>query len=111
MPMYCYRGEMNQVVEKFFRMGEAPQSFVENGQHFKRDFTAEAVGVPPRKGWPMECIASGVHASQAGELRNHLARAGVPTEVTPDGNPIYKNAGHRRRALKARGIVDKASYV
>lgn len=63
-----------------------------------------------RKGWPMECVASGVHASQAGELREHFKRHGVPTDVTHDGNPIYRDANHRKRALKCRGFVDKAAY-
>jgi len=59
----------------------------------------------------MECIASGVNANQAGELRDFFAKSGVPTEVTSDGNPIYRNASHRRRALKARGFVDRSSYI
>ncbi len=59
----------------------------------------------------MECIASGVNAEQSGELYNYLRKSGVPTEVSPDGNPIYTSMAHRRRALKARGIVDRSSYI
>jgi hypothetical protein len=40
-----------------------------------------------------------------------LERKGVPTEVSADGNPIYLNAKHRKKALKARGIVDRSSYI
>ena len=71
---------------------------------------AEAVGVPASKGWPLECYASGVAPDQAGELRDYLAKKGVPTEVSADGNPIYRDAAHRRKALKARGLHDKASF-
>jgi hypothetical protein len=59
----------------------------------------------------MECVASGVAPSQAQELRDYYRRHGVPTEVTADGNPIYRNAAHRRKALKVRGMHDKASFI
>ena len=62
-------------------------------------------------GWPMApCLASGVHPNQAQELRDCLSNAGVPTEVTSDGDPIYRTPTHRKRALKARHLVDKSSY-
>ncbi len=77
----------------------------------KRDFAAENAGVPAKKGWPMTCVASGVNAAQAGELRDLLEKKGVPTEVTPDGDPVYRDANHRRKALKARGLVDKQSFT
>jgi hypothetical protein len=81
------------------------------GKEFVRSFADERPGVPSTKGWPLECVASGVHASQAGELREFYRKHGCPTEVTEDGNPIYRNAAHRRKALKLRGFKDKASYI
>ena len=75
------------------------------------DLFAEQTGTPAKKGWPMTCFASGVNAAQAGELRDHLAKSGVPTEVTPDGDPVYRDANHRRKALKARGLHDKNSFL
>lgn len=67
--------------------------------------------VPSTAGWPFACVASGVHPDQAQALREHLAKHGVPTEVTKGGDPIYTDAAHRRRALKARGFVDRASFA
>jgi hypothetical protein len=84
---------------------------LEGGGTAKRSFSDEGVGVPPTKGWPIECVASGVHADDAGKLRTHLAEKGVPTEVSKDGNPIYTNSKHRRKALKARGLHDKNSFL
>lgn len=109
MPTYCY-SNAGRVQEAIFRIGEAPRSIIVDGEEYDRDFAAERKGFPPRKGWPMECFASGVNAAQAGDLRSHLANAGVPTDVTSDGNPVYRDANHRRRALAARGLVDKAGY-
>lgn len=111
MPFYCYADDTGKIHDRFFRMGDAPQSIrLDDGRVAVRDIAAEHVSVPSSFGWPLECIASGVHPSQAGELRDYLRRAGVPTEVTRDGNPVYTSAQHRRRALKARGMHDRNSF-
>jgi len=113
MPTYCFKTDDGEVVEREFLTGRAPRQITcDDGRTATRSVAEELrqMYVPSRKGWPLTCVASGVHAAQAGELRDHLARRGVPTEVTPDGDPVYRNAGHRRRALRARGIIDKASF-
>ena len=113
MPTYCYEDRFGKVHERFFAIEErAPVTIMlEDGRHARRCYQAESAGVPPKRGWPMECIASGVHPEQAGELRREFARCGVLTEVTNDGNPVYRSASHRRRALKCRGFVDRSSYI
>ena len=123
MIAYCYSAEDGIIFERKFPMGEAPHVVrLEDGRIATRDYQAEHVGgivkgtnnpirPRPKKAWPMQpCVASGVHASQAGELRKHLAERGCPTEVTPGGDPIYTSAAHRRKALKIRGFYDKNSF-
>jgi hypothetical protein len=112
MPIYCYESKRGKIFNLVFAMGQAPR-VVSDPKHgdLTRCYQAERKTGPSTKGWPLECLASGVGASQAGELRDHLARAGVPTHVTADGNPVYRDAVHRRKALKARGIVDRASFI
>ena len=111
MPTYCYR-RGRRVVERVFSMKERPESIVIGGKVFRRDRASEFAGVfvAPHAGWPIECVASGVNPDQAGELRDYLAKKGVPTEVSAEGNPIYRDARHRRKALKARGMHDNASF-
>ena len=114
MPTYCYRTADGEVVERVFQVGRAPKAIVLAGPSRKiarRYFGGEGVGIPAAKGWPIECVASGVHASQAQDLRDHLRARGVPTEVTSDGNPLYRDAAHRRKALKARGFIDRSSWL
>ena len=112
MPVYCYQSEKTgQIIERFYPMGKAPKMLKLKSGVARRSFAAERKSVPATAGWPMECLASGVHSSQAGELRDHFTKVGVPTEVSADGNPIYRNKEHRRKALKARGFVDRSSYV
>lgn len=119
MPTYCYRSETDKVVvvELSYPAGMAPDVVEEvPGFRFIRDRAAERphISMSSRqhasKTWPMECIASGVNAGQADELRDHLSRHGVPTEVSRDGNPIYTSAKHREKALKVRGMHDKNSF-
>ena len=115
MPTYCYRSrdKRRRLVERVFPVSSRPESFVEDGVTFVRSRADEwrAVSVPATSGWPLECVASGVHPSQAGELRKFFTDHGCPTEVTADGNPVYRSAAHRRKALKLRGFKDKASYI
>lgn len=111
MPTYCFSDRDGNVIEKYFGMANVPESVNVGGTIFKRDFTAEHQGVKSKGDWPeIECIASGVNAAQAGELREHFRKNGMNIEVTNDGNPVYTSPSQRRKALKLRGFVDKSSY-
>jgi hypothetical protein len=110
MPIYCYKTESGEIFERKFEWGKAPPAILVDGVEAKRDYRSEGVGVPSTSGWPIICYASGVNARDAGALRDVLSKKGVPTEVTPDGDPIYTSAVHRRRALRARGFHDRAGY-
>lgn len=111
MSTYCYSSPDGVVHEQSFPMGEAPESVVlEDGTEATRDFRAENRPRCAGAGWPIECYASGVNADQAQELRDFLGKRGCPTEVTLDGDPVYRDANHRKRALKVRGIHDNASF-
>lgn len=110
MPQYCYSVD-DTTIERFFKMGDAPQTIkLEDGRVATRDYRAERTGVPARKGWPIECFASGVHESQAGELRDFFIKHGENIHVTADGNPVYTNPSQRKRALKLRGMCDRSSF-
>jgi len=107
MPVYCYSNKDGDVIEKHYPVGKAPE-MLRGG--YERDFGVEGASVPATKGWPMECLGSGVNAEQGQELGQFLGKRGIPTEITPDGNPIYRNSSHRRKALQARNLVDKGSF-
>lgn len=111
MPVYCYENKNGNVVERVYPIGQAPKGLVVDGVSYKRSIQAEGVSIPSARGWPIECLGSGVNADQAGELRECFKKAGVPTEVSKDGNPIYRDAKHRKKALKCRGLFDKSSYL
>lgn len=113
MPIYCYQTNDGRVIERMFRPGEAPDTISDgNGGKAERYICGElpSLHISNKPGWPITCFGSGVQASQAGELREHLEKSGVPTEVTKDGDPVYTSPSHRRKALKARGLHDKNSF-
>ena len=120
---YCYRTEEGETLEVRFVAGKALDMLRIEGRSFHRDRQAEFAGMhvsvvgsqnrtrQTRDNWPMPpCSASGVHADQAQELRDHLKSNGCATEVTSDGDPIYTSASHRKRALKIRGLHDNNSF-
>ena len=112
---YAYKTPRGEVVWRSWtleELGEAgpPVEIEVGGEKAKRSYQAERSGVQSPRGWPLVCVASGVNASQAQELREEFKRVGVPTEVTADGDPVYTSPEHRRRALRARGFFDRGAY-
>ena len=110
MAIFCYANKSGRVVDREFSVGKAPVRVIQDGEFFKRSYAAEQQSGPSLKGWPIECFASGVHSEQAQELRDFFRERGVPTEVTKDGDPVYRDARHRKRALAIRGLHDRNSF-
>jgi len=57
--------------------------------------------------WPMTSTAAGVAASQVAELTEYDREHGVPTEYTPDGDPIFTGKEHRRKHCALHGMYDR----
>jgi len=100
MPIYCYKAPDHGIIELAFPSGEAPPCST---------ISIRGQGRNTRT-YPMTCYASGVHPDQAGDLRQYLQERGCPTEVTPQGDPVYTSAAHRKKALKLRGLHDRNSF-
>lgn len=61
--------------------------------------------------YPMASYAVGVGASQVPEQMKADKKAGVPTEYTESGDPIFTSRGHRKKYLKHVGFHDRNSYT
>lgn len=108
MPIFCFTSDEGVTVERFLPFGKAPKRVHIEGHPYMRDYRAEQVKVPPLSGWPMPpCVGSGVNADQAQELRDFFSKHNCATEVTRDGDPIYRSKSHRARALKLRNMADR----
>jgi hypothetical protein len=57
--------------------------------------------------WPMTSYACGVHADEVPGRMVADREAGVPTEYSRDGDPVFTSAGHRNKYLNMRGIHDR----
>lgn len=113
MPRYSFVTEDGEQVEHICSWQERPETItLDDGRVAKFDFAAQIRSQmrPATKGWPMTCYASGVHASQAEDLRQYFRQHGCPTEVTNSGDVVYTSAAHRKRALKCRGMRDRSSF-
>lgn len=121
MPTYAFATADGILVEREYSLGKCPKSITAFGSKAYRCYAAEAVTgfvkgnkTPVKRGnatWPMEpCVASGVQPDQAQELRDFYHNRGLSIEVNNDGDPIYTSAKQRKKALKMRGMFDKASF-
>lgn len=70
---------------------------------FKADFGKQRYGDI----WPMASYAAGVHPKQIPEMRKIDEKNGVPTDYTPDGDPIFTGPKHRKRYCEAHGMFDR----
>ena len=57
--------------------------------------------------WPMESYAAGVHPKQIPEMRKFDKKHEVPTEYSPDGDPVFRSPTHRRKYCEAHGLFDR----
>lgn len=75
----------------------------------KRDIAAEHRGERRARcdTYPYHSVAAGVSPSQVPDMMKFDAEHGVSTNYNRDGEPEFKDAGHRRNYCKAHGIVDR----
>ena len=109
MPTYSYKCSCGQKKEVVKPMSESDLpvlcdecSFVMM-RDFKVDFGKQHYGDI----WPMASYAAGVHPKQIPEMRKFDAEHEVPTEYTPDGDPVFKGPGHRKKYCEAHGLFDR----
>jgi hypothetical protein len=57
--------------------------------------------------WPMTSYALGVSSEEVPEMKQFDALHGVPTEYTPDGDPIFTSKSHRAAYCRAHGYFDR----
>lgn len=69
---------------------------------------------PVRSGggkWPRESYAMGVDPEDVPQAMETARRHGVPTEYTPDGDPVLTSPGHQKRYMRVFGFYERNSYT
>lgn len=117
MPTYCFRDSKGNPVERFMSVREFERRVVddrmkEGGRTLVLDVEAQHSGMQPKScaSWPMQSLAAGVHPNQVREASEEAARRGVPTDFARNGDAIFRSADHRRKFLRAHGMIDRSSY-
>ena len=55
----------------------------------------------------LESYAAGVNPKQIPEMRAFDKKHGVPTDYSPDGDPVFRGPKHRRKYCEAHGLFDR----
>lgn len=84
-------------IEEMVRLGEAAE------------ITPEMKKRLP-KGYPIRSMSMAVHTTQIKEAMEHDRKLGVPTNYSRNGEPIWTDAAHRKRFMKAHKLIDRNSY-
>jgi hypothetical protein len=61
-------------------------------------------------GWPMVSTAAGVHPDEVPKMQEIDRKAGIKTQYTADGDPIFRSPGHRKKYLKTHKLIDRSGY-
>lgn len=63
-----------------------------------------------KRGYPYESMAIACHPDDVKKAEAFAVKLGVPTEYKSNGSAVVRDAGHRRKLLKAMGLRDRNSY-
>ncbi len=117
--LYCFKvretGEPVEIVmsaSKILRLKRKNGWKLPDGRMADRDHAAEMTGQKSgeSRGYPYFCESSGVTVNQIENARQESIRNGVPTDFTPDGRAVIRDAGHRKKYLKSIRMFDKNAY-
>jgi len=80
-----------------------------DGFVMQRDYQAEMGGRHRCDTWPMASYAAGIAPEEIPESRKFDREHNVPTDYTPDGDPVFTSAKHRRKYCEAHGLYDRSA--
>ena len=111
MPLCCFTHQKTkETIEKFVKPGT--KWVRHRGKVYRRDIAAEhgESKVVTSGIWPKVSYAAGVHPDQVPQAEEVDQRAGVPTDYTSGGDPIFRSHQHRKKYLKAHNLVDYSGF-
>ncbi len=109
MPSYSYKcpncGISRVVIKPMSKSGTRVKCKCKAtmNRNFQADFGKQYVGDI----WPYPSAALGVHPEEVQHRMEFDRQMGVPTEYNSDGDPIMRNATHRRKFCRAHKVHDR----
>lgn len=117
MPLYAYRDPQGALVELFMSVAEMERRqkggfIVHEGVRLERDMTPARSRCNAFCGakWPMTSDSAGCHPDEIPDAMSQARAKGCNLNFTPDGRAIFESHAHRRSALRALGLTDRAGY-
>lgn len=109
MPTYSYKCSCGQRQEVVRPMSESdlPVLCEKDGFVMARDYKTDFGRQHHGDIWPMASYAAGIHHKQIPEMREIDKKNEVPTDYTPDGDPVFTGPKHRRKYCEAHGLYDR----
>lgn len=109
MPIYSFKCSCGQKKEVVRPMSESnlPVLCDIDGFEMMRDFKADFGKQHYGNIWPMASYAAGVHHKQIPEMRKFDKEHEVPTDYTPDGDPLFRGPKHRTKYCEAHALFDR----
>lgn len=110
MPFYSYSNDERQhTIQKYYSMKEdIPREIEHEGLPYFRDIGADHSKVPHYPGcWPQVSNSFGVAVEDIPKAVDAARRDGFTLEFTPEGNAIFTDRAHRKRACELFGYFDR----
>ena len=111
MPVYSFKCSCRhkQTVVRPMSESNLPVLCEIDGFVMRRDFQADFGKQRIADTWPLISTAAGVSPDEVPEMMEFDKAHGVPTQYTPDGDPIFTSKGHRKKYCSAHGLYDRSA--
>jgi hypothetical protein len=110
MPLYSYSNdEREHTVQKYYSMkDDIPREIEHEGATYFRDIGADHSKVRHYPGcWPQVSTAFGIPPEDIAKAKDAAKRDGFDIDFTPEGNAIFRDRAHRKRACGLFGYYDR----
>lgn len=114
MPIYCYTCEnCGKTFDEAFKMEKRkPSMDCDCGHKAERDIRAEQIGRKRVKPFVVDSLALAVDPEDIPKTKaEDKAIGSMPSEYLPDGRLRFTSQAQMRRYCRARGYIDKDSFI
>lgn len=112
VPVYVYETNSGERHERFFAMGEAPDTIRVKGREAVRNIIAEHTGFAdtPDLWRDHTSVALGVMPEQVADAKAEAAKKGIKVEFDKSGNFKPRDKKNWKEYRNFRGFFDKDGY-
>ena len=110
MPTYCFESKNGSHAHRMYSVSKCPRRITVDGRVFRKNIICphadRRAGTGQAK-WPIYSESAAVHPSQIAEAIEFNKQRGCPTDFDQHGRPVWRDAGHKRKFLRANKFFEK----